>query len=164
MRSRSHAVRDLVCKRSVQPSRVQHDHMIEALAPDRADDSLHVGVLPRRSRRRSYLMDVYPFEGGRDMRKDRIGLSVNPRLRPTKLRADDPVRSTLLGGLLLRQLESLNSRVKDRLTRWPELLGRGLQEDKATVRVGDATRDVGGRHESKNWRCSTCSVAKMTAQ
>ena len=60
-------------------------------------------------------MDVYPFEGGRDMRKDRIGLSVNPRLRPTKLRADDPVRSTLLGGLLLRQLESLNSRVKKRV-------------------------------------------------
>ena len=74
MRSRSHVVRDVVCKRSVQPSRVQHDHMIEALAPDRADDSLHVGVLPRRSRRRSYLMDVHPFEGGRDMRKNRIAI------------------------------------------------------------------------------------------
>jgi hypothetical protein len=30
--------------------------------------------LPRRSRRRSYLVDVHPFEGGRDMRKDRIAI------------------------------------------------------------------------------------------
>ena len=39
-----------------------------------------------------------------------------------------------LGGLLLRQLESLHSRVNDRVTRRPELLGRGPQEDEAIVR------------------------------
>ena len=74
MRSRPHVVADVVCKHSAQPSRVQHDHMIEALAPDRANDTLHVRVLPRRSRRRSYLLDVHPFEGGRDVREDRIAI------------------------------------------------------------------------------------------
>ena len=39
-----------------------------------------------------------------------------------------------LGGLLLRQLESLHGRVNDRVTRRPELLGRGPQEDEAIVR------------------------------
>src|SRR5262245_5051068 len=43
-----------------------------------------------------------------------------------------------LGGVLLRQLESLYSRVNNRVTRWPEFLGRGPQEDEAIVRgVGD---------------------------
>ena len=44
MRSRAHVVRDVVCKHAVQSRRVHHDHVIEALASDRADDALHVGV------------------------------------------------------------------------------------------------------------------------
>ena len=39
-----------------------------------------------------------------------------------------------LRGLLLRQLESLNSRVNNRVTRRPEFLGRGPQENEAIVR------------------------------
>ena len=39
-----------------------------------------------------------------------------------------------LGGLLLRQLQSLHDRIDDRVTRRPELLGRGPQEDEAIVR------------------------------
>ena len=39
-----------------------------------------------------------------------------------------------LCGLLLRQLESLNDRVNDRVTCRPEFLGRGPQEDEAIVR------------------------------
>ena len=39
-----------------------------------------------------------------------------------------------LGGLLLRQLESLHDRVDNRVTRRPELLGRSPQEDEAIVR------------------------------
>ena len=33
-----------------RPGRIHHDHVIEALASNRADDALHVGVLPRRAR------------------------------------------------------------------------------------------------------------------
>jgi hypothetical protein len=38
--SRPHVVRDVGCQHLVQPSSVQHDHLIEALAPDRADDAM----------------------------------------------------------------------------------------------------------------------------
>jgi hypothetical protein len=40
----------------------------------------------------------------------------------------------LLDHPLLRQLESLHGRIDNRLTRRPELLGRGPQEDKTIVR------------------------------
>jgi len=36
--------------------------------------TLRVGVLPRRSWRRSNFLDVHPFEGRRDVREDRIAI------------------------------------------------------------------------------------------
>ena len=47
MGSRPKVVRDVLREHPVQPRRVHHDDMIEAFASNRADDALHVGVLPR---------------------------------------------------------------------------------------------------------------------
>jgi hypothetical protein len=74
MCARPQVVRDVVGQYAVKAVCVHHDHVIEALASDRADDALDVGVLPRRSWRRSNLLDVHPFESGRDVRKDRIAI------------------------------------------------------------------------------------------
>jgi hypothetical protein len=71
---RPHVVRDVLDEHPTMPGRVYHDDVIEALASDRTEDPLHICVLPGRSRRRSYLLDVHPFEGSRDVRKDRIAI------------------------------------------------------------------------------------------
>ena len=49
------------CGYAVKARCVHHDHVIQALASDGADDT--VGVLPRRSWRRSNFLDVHPMEG-----------------------------------------------------------------------------------------------------
>ena len=43
----------------MQPRRVDHDEVIKALAPNRADDALHIRVLPRRSRRRTNGLSIH---------------------------------------------------------------------------------------------------------
>ena len=53
---------------------VYRDHVIKALVSDRADDALHICVLPRRSRCRSNGLGVHRAHGGRHMRKDRIAI------------------------------------------------------------------------------------------
>ena len=67
-------VHDVVHEHAVKPRCVDHDYVVDALAPDRADDALHVGVLPRRSRRRTHFLNMHPVEGSRDVRKDRIAI------------------------------------------------------------------------------------------
>ena len=47
MCSRPQVVRDVVREHPVQPRRVHHDDVIQAFTSDRANDALHVGVLPR---------------------------------------------------------------------------------------------------------------------
>ncbi len=42
--------------------RVQDNDMIEALPPDRSDDALDIGVLPRRSRRRWHVDDIHRLQ------------------------------------------------------------------------------------------------------
>ena len=44
MCARPQVVRDVVVQHAVKALGVHHDHVIEALASDRADDALHVGV------------------------------------------------------------------------------------------------------------------------
>ena len=60
MCARAQVVRDVVRQHAVKAVCVHHDHVIEALASDRADDALDVGVLPRRSWRRSNLWMFIP--------------------------------------------------------------------------------------------------------
>jgi hypothetical protein len=46
---------------SIQRSLVENDHVVEALATNRADDALHVRSLPRRARRRQNFFDPNDF-------------------------------------------------------------------------------------------------------
>jgi hypothetical protein len=46
----------------VQRSLVEDDHVIEALAANRADDAFHVGSLPWRARRRKDFLDSHGFD------------------------------------------------------------------------------------------------------
>ena len=45
-----------------QVARVQDNDMIEAFPPDRSDDALDIGVLPRRSWRRRHLDDAHRLQ------------------------------------------------------------------------------------------------------
>ena len=47
MRTRAHLVRDVARKPLTQAEFVHHDHVIQALTSDRADEALDVSVLPR---------------------------------------------------------------------------------------------------------------------
>ena len=71
MCARARVVRDVVRQHAVKARRVHRDNVIELLASDRADHAFHVGVLPRRSRRRSHFLNMHPLESRRDVRKDR---------------------------------------------------------------------------------------------
>ena len=62
-----HVVRDVVGEDALEPGDTEDDHVIEALTSDRANDALHVGVLPRRSRRGQDLVDLHRADGGRDV-------------------------------------------------------------------------------------------------
>jgi len=66
VRERAHVVRDVGREHSAQSGLVRDDNVIQALAPDRADDALDVGVLPRRARRRADALDVHARDGGGD--------------------------------------------------------------------------------------------------
>ena len=74
MCTRAHVVGDVRGEHPTKPRHVYDDHVIEALASDRADDALHMRVLPRRSRCRSNGLGVHRGHGGRHMRKDRIAI------------------------------------------------------------------------------------------
>ena len=69
---------------------------------------------------------------GRALTQTREPLHVAPDR--TGIRLERFRQGVCLGGLLLRQLESLHGRVNDRVTGRPELLGRGPQEHEAIVR------------------------------
>ncbi len=46
---------------------VQHHDVIEALAAERADETFHVRILPRRSRRRLDFADPHAFHPAREL-------------------------------------------------------------------------------------------------
>ena len=64
----------VVSEHPPQPSRLRHDNVIQALASDRPDDALDVGVLPGRARRGLNGLDVHAGNGGRDPCEDRIAI------------------------------------------------------------------------------------------
>ena len=47
MRARAVIVAEVIAKTTTEVSLVQHDHVVEEFAPDRADHALGEGVLPR---------------------------------------------------------------------------------------------------------------------
>jgi hypothetical protein len=58
----------------LQSCSAHDDHVIEAVAPNRSDEALNVGVLPRRARRRSSRLRIHPGHGVRHICKDRIAI------------------------------------------------------------------------------------------
>jgi hypothetical protein len=50
MRPRAHVIRDVVCHDALQSCGAHDDHVIEALASNRSDEPLNVGILPGRDR------------------------------------------------------------------------------------------------------------------
>ena len=59
MRSRSVIVVEIRIEDSTERGFVEHDHMIEALAPNGTNHPLHVGSLPRGSRRGQHFLDAH---------------------------------------------------------------------------------------------------------
>jgi len=59
VRPRVGVVRDVGCHDCSETCRVEHDHVIEALAAERADEPLDVGVLPRCAWRRADDLDTH---------------------------------------------------------------------------------------------------------
>ena len=59
-----------------QVSLVQHDHMIQTLSPDRADQAFCVRILPRRARRRDHFFDVHvPYALLENMAVDSVAIT-----------------------------------------------------------------------------------------
>ena len=54
----------------VQRSLVENDHVVEALATNRADDALHVGPLPRGSGRRQNFLNPHMSVDGLAIRRE----------------------------------------------------------------------------------------------
>src|SRR5258708_11265110 len=52
-------VRSVILQNATQLRSVEHDQMIEAFAPNRADEALDVAVLPRRVRRGGMIADTH---------------------------------------------------------------------------------------------------------
>ena len=69
---RAHVVRAAAREQPAQSGLVRDDHVIEALASDRPDHALDVGVLPRRARGGADGLDVHAGDGGRGRGKRAI--------------------------------------------------------------------------------------------
>ena len=59
VRSCSRVVGDVLVQHAAKAGSRQHDDVIEALAPDRSDESFDVGVLPRGARRRQDFLNAH---------------------------------------------------------------------------------------------------------
>ena len=86
MRARVRVVRDVGFQDRAQPSGVEHDHVIEALAARRADEPLDVGVLSRRARRSPDVLNAHGRCRGRHRLKGEISVvnEIARRLIPRK--------------------------------------------------------------------------------
>ena len=59
MSSRSVVVLEVRSKNALEVAFVEHNYMIQTLAPDRADQTFDVGILPGRSPGRGNLLDTH---------------------------------------------------------------------------------------------------------
>ena len=64
MRAGATVVGKIALENPAQVSLSQHDDMIQALSPDRADESFDVRILPWRSRCREHLFDAHSSDPG----------------------------------------------------------------------------------------------------
>src|SRR5215467_7539081 len=64
MRTRLLVVLKIASQNPPQRPLVPHHDVIQALAPNRSDQSFHIGILPRRSRRRHHFFDPHVLREG----------------------------------------------------------------------------------------------------
>jgi hypothetical protein len=74
MRTRAHVVRDVGREHSAQADFVDDDHVIEALAADRSNQTLDMGVLPRRARCGPDRLDAHAGKIARDIGERAIAI------------------------------------------------------------------------------------------
>ena len=67
MRSRSVVVAQVRSQNASQVLLVQDDRVVEALSPDRADDSLHIRILPRGTWCNENLLDPESIDAAREV-------------------------------------------------------------------------------------------------
>ena len=96
-------IRDVSFEDAAEVSLAEHDHVVETLASDRADQPFHVSVLPWGSRRRRPITDAHALEApADDLTIDRITISdqVAWSFSPRKCIVDlssDPLRCRMRG-------------------------------------------------------------------
>jgi hypothetical protein len=136
MRSRLVIVREVSGQHARQPGFIHDDHMIETLASNGADDTLHVRVLPRRAWRREDLMDPHPGRGWSDPREGVITIAneIARDLVPRKRLGE------LLGGPRRRGMGG-NGHVHDATT----LMRQDDHHKEESTRGGGDDEEIGGR-------------------
>ena len=94
---------DMSRQDTTQLRRVDHDHVVQTLAAEGADQSLHIRVLPRARRTRDHLADTHASDSALEcVTIDRIAVSQQPsRCRIVRTRLNDllgrPCRRRMLG-------------------------------------------------------------------
>src|SRR5215472_13270878 len=67
MRARLLVVLKIASQNPPQRRLVPHNDVIQALAPNRSDQSFHIWILPRRSRRRHHFFDPHALSSGQPL-------------------------------------------------------------------------------------------------
>src|SRR6266849_1183651 len=89
---------------------MEHDHMIEALTPNRTNHSLHIGSLPRGARRRQHFLNAHvshlPSEC---IAEDRIAVAQQVTRELVKRKGFPQLLSRPLGGRVGGHIEVKNT-------------------------------------------------------
>src|SRR5215469_17298837 len=81
MRARLLVVLEIASQNTPQPGLVPHNDVIQALAANRSHQSLHIRILPRRSRRRDHFFDPHALGGGNHCSSENTCKLLNPQGR-----------------------------------------------------------------------------------
>jgi len=122
-------VAEIAGKRPPQRRLVKDDHMIEALAANCANHAFDVGSLPRRSRRRKYLLYAHLLDFLRKLvAKDSVAISQEvarrgvPRKRVTQL-LSRPFPRRVSRDIEMQDAASVVSHTKNTYRTWNRIVG-----------------------------------------
>jgi len=93
--------------------RVEHEQMVRALAPDRADQAFNISVLPRRAERGGPVPDPHCSDAVKDARATTIEPNEQSTIGPTQMRS--AWRSLLQDIELMPQYHALGFQLLSRL-------------------------------------------------
>jgi hypothetical protein len=89
---------------------MEHDHMIEALAPNGTNHPLHIGSLPRRSRRAEHFLDTHISHLSSEViTEDRIAVAEQVPRELVKWKCLPQLLSRPLGGRVGGHIEVQNA-------------------------------------------------------